>query len=60
MEGQIFALAKLKDVILKTSLLVHHKEICLLRDPRVNIKEELVIDVALNWIFEVICRKIGV
>jgi hypothetical protein len=39
MEGQIFALAKLKDVILKTCLLVHHEEICLLRDPWVNIKE---------------------
>ena len=60
MEGQFFALAKLEDVILKTCLLVHYEEICLLRDPGVNIKEELVINVAFNRIFEVICREIGV
>ena len=54
MEGQIFALPKLQDIIFKTCLLVHHEEICLLRNPGVNIKEELVVNVVLNWILEVI------
>ena len=60
MEGQIFALPKLQDVILETCLLVHHKEICLLRDSGVNIKEELIVNVVLNRILEVIRREICV